>query len=254
MGTGIRTAAVASAGTITFEPKDATRANIAELCDDSMREQSLSLGEASKLRGAQGWLASNSFGRVGRVARPQLKKIQSCESGESCMNEQREEYLKIIRYMSYVIPPRVVHLRASHQPPLYAYSDAEFTPGRPHRLGWIAFESDRSVVLAGSSVVERSQLHLLLESEAPPAVREHRATLCNLAGIFSTGPNMQVCCLIAGSIPTDRRRLEDRIQQHAASYRLTRTFSMGPHVRFGALIARLICYSVSFISRRCTFC
>ena len=52
---------------MTFEPKDATRLNVAEQALSAVEKQSLGAGEASKLRGTQGWLASNVFGRIGRV-------------------------------------------------------------------------------------------------------------------------------------------------------------------------------------------
>ena len=102
------------------------------------------------------------------------------------MNEELENALVFIAALAMEVSPRQISLLGSSQPPLVAYSDAEFTPGKDPRLGWVVFESDGNVVEASTSVVEpaivdnwksRTQQIFPAESLAPSSALSHCMSL-----------------------------------------------------------------------------
>ena len=86
LGTGLRASAVVRSHTMVFEPKDAPRLKVSEQASSAVEKQSLSSGLASKLRDAQGWLASNAIGQ--NCAYPWLSSEDATVSGTEGRNDK----------------------------------------------------------------------------------------------------------------------------------------------------------------------
>ena len=118
-----------------MEPKEATRATVADTIRQHQRDEELHSGAAAKLRGVSCWMATNSHGRVGRIGLGAIKLRQYAKDGAVALTEQLNVAFDFLLELTATIPPRVVDLMRPSPVPLLAYSDAEFTPGRPLRLG-----------------------------------------------------------------------------------------------------------------------
>ena len=143
LGTGIRLADVALQGNLRLEARDATRHSICALIQEALSSRTLGSGTAAKLRGMLGWLATNSFGRIGRIGTFVLKQRQYGSDPGAVVHDALAACLEFLSILVWTVPPRDIALRSSHRRFLVVYSDAEFTPGRPPRLGWVAFWSLR---------------------------------------------------------------------------------------------------------------
>ena len=57
-------------------PRESTRAQLLANIDEAINTQQLTRAQAAKVRGRARWLASNCYGRVGRVGMTVLKELQ----------------------------------------------------------------------------------------------------------------------------------------------------------------------------------
>ena len=62
---------------MVIAPKESTRVKLVTEEQESLRSRTLKPTKAGNLRGQSGWLASNSFGRIGRLGLTVLKRLQS---------------------------------------------------------------------------------------------------------------------------------------------------------------------------------
>ena len=57
-------------------PRESTRAQLLANIDEAINTQQLTRAQAAKVRGRAKWLASNCYGRIGRVGMTVLKELQ----------------------------------------------------------------------------------------------------------------------------------------------------------------------------------
>ena len=134
---------------IVFEPKSATRHNVSETIQEHIDTGMLFPGAAAKLNGSIGWLASNAYGRIGRIGAFALKARQYASESIGAISKELEVALHFLLRLTQTVSQRTVSLQRPAAPPLIGYSDAEYTPGKDPQLGWVIFEQTGEVVCAG---------------------------------------------------------------------------------------------------------
>ena len=83
-----------------------------------------------------------------------LKQRQYSNTNDSSLTEPLKTAFEFLRKVVLVVPPRTNNLKAGGSTPLTAYSDAEFTPGIPPRLGWIIFDQYGVVQAAATLLLD----------------------------------------------------------------------------------------------------
>ena len=76
LGAVLDLADVATEGTVTVIPKEATRRQVVNDIQRALADSRMTPGQAAKLRGRSQWVGTLSFGRLGRLGLAVLKAIQ----------------------------------------------------------------------------------------------------------------------------------------------------------------------------------
>ena len=61
---------------VVVAPRESTRAQVLSDLDAATESRALSQAQAAKVRGRCGWMASNAYGRLGRIGSAVLKHLQ----------------------------------------------------------------------------------------------------------------------------------------------------------------------------------
>ena len=180
LGTHCRTADISRSGTVIFEPMTRTKLSIAASAIDMLRTNTMTPGQASKIRGQLGWSATNSFGRCGRIGTFHIKRRQD-EDQVPELTEQLRAALDFVLKMLDVIEPRSVQIVGCALPPVVVYSDASYEEesSKPPRLGWVIFDSfqqrplawtlDLDPAIVGTWLPRRQQIFAAEAMAAPAA-------------------------------------------------------------------------------------
>ena len=124
---------------MVLAPKEATRQQVQADIQQAIDTKRLTSAQAAKLRGRSGWLASNSFGRIGRLGSAVLKRLQYKQHSGN-LSESDVRALRFHLHVVQHVPPRTINLGpSSAQRPLVLYSDAEYTEGQPPKIGLLLF-------------------------------------------------------------------------------------------------------------------
>ena len=109
--------------------------------DAAIKSGSMLPYQASETRGRSGWVASNSFGRIGRIGSSVLKHLQYQHQLTGRLTQEQVASLRFHRLVIERVPPRQLQILHRRRQVVTIYSDAEFEPGsgRPPRLGWVLF-------------------------------------------------------------------------------------------------------------------
>ena len=128
-------------GHITVAPKTSSRVVVRNGLNLAAERAFLSRGMAAKLRGKSGWVATNTFGRCGRLGASILKDIQYSVQPESLLPFQIQG-LQLHSLVVTSVPPKSLRILGAPARPVVIYTDAEYSPGAgsPPRLGWVCFE------------------------------------------------------------------------------------------------------------------
>ena len=118
-------------------PKESTRKKLANDIQEAISTRILTPARAGKLRGQSGWLASNSFGRVGRLGQAVLKRLQYAEARR--LTDEDAEALAFHLQIVLRVPPRHILLGTRPRKPLILYTDAEYSEGRLPKIGILLF-------------------------------------------------------------------------------------------------------------------
>ena len=147
--------------TVVMEPKPNAREESADELMSMAREDHVMPARASKVRGKIGWIASATYGRIGRFGTGVLKKIQYSNHSVTIGHEDRIA-LKLLAAMILQVPPRVIKLMHPRRPSMLVYSDASWEGEA--RLGWVMIEEDDAITPEGrTSLVTKELLDNLIE-------------------------------------------------------------------------------------------
>ena len=122
---------------VVVAPKDGTRRKLVNDIQEAIDTRTLTPARAGKLRGQSGWLASNSFGRIGRLGQAVLKQVQY--GNRHVLDEDAVVALRFHLTIILTVPPRTIQLRAEPVRPLILYTDAEFTEHNLPNIGILLF-------------------------------------------------------------------------------------------------------------------
>ena len=140
MGAFINLSQARIEGIITLRPKDSAKAQVLQDLQRAIQSASMTSGEASKTRGRSGWIASQSYGRIGRLGVQQLKAIQYEPGASGPLNPDHIFHLAFHHELISRVGPRSVEIDAEAQSLHIAYTDAEYTIGNEPQLGGIFFD------------------------------------------------------------------------------------------------------------------
>ena len=139
---------------IVLAPREVTRAQVLSDLTTAINDEKLSAAMAAKIRGRSGWLASNSHGRVGRIGMSILKELQYGVRSGAHLTPLQLRALKFHLTVVCTVPPRLIPTKpAAERPPMVLYSDAEYTPGRTPRVGWVLFRDPPATPLGFSMLL-----------------------------------------------------------------------------------------------------
>ena len=125
---------------LVIAPREATRAQVLSDLGLAVQDRSLTPAAAAKLRGRCGWLASNSFGRLGRLGSAVLKHLQYDRRSSARLTDSQVRALQFHRAVVAQVPPRqMATCPSSPRAPVVLYTDAEYTPGAQPRIGLVLF-------------------------------------------------------------------------------------------------------------------
>ena len=129
-------------GSVTITPREASRRHVRNDIETAISTGVFTSAQASKTRGRSGWVATNSFGRIGRLGTAVLKELQYFHPGR--LTQRHMQALAFHSDLIMALPPRQVQVvRRKHRKVVVVYSDAEYEPesGRQPRLGWVLFHT-----------------------------------------------------------------------------------------------------------------
>ena len=128
-------------GQVVIAPREASRRQVREDIALALSTGTMTSGQASKTRGKSGWVATNSFGRIGRLGTSVLKELQYRPAGPLTLSQRH--ILKFHQDLIMQVPSRHIQVVKRHsRRHVVVYSDAEYAPGsgQQPRLGWVIFE------------------------------------------------------------------------------------------------------------------
>ena len=76
LGDSCETALAGPAGEILVKPRDHSRATMVHDVQEALSTGFMSKGQASNTRGRSNWVATNTFGKIGRLGSSVMKSIQ----------------------------------------------------------------------------------------------------------------------------------------------------------------------------------
>ena len=127
-------------GGVTITPRESSRRHVRDDIEAALSSGVFTSAQASKTRGRSGWVATNSFGRIGRLGTAVLKELQYCHRGQ--LLPRHKQALAFHSDLIMALPPRQVQVvRRGQRRVVILYSDAEYSPnsGLPPKLGWVLF-------------------------------------------------------------------------------------------------------------------
>ena len=125
---------------VIIAPRESTRAQVLSDLGAAIVARSLTSAHAAKVRGRTGWLACNSFGRIGRIGSAVLKRLQYSRRSGPHLTHEEVQALSFHRAVVAQVPPRLIRTGpAGARRPMILYSDAEYTEGSPPRVGFVLF-------------------------------------------------------------------------------------------------------------------
>ena len=126
-------------GWVTVRPKEMSRKQVIIDIDIALEAGAMTSAQAAKTRGRSSWVASNTFGKIGRLGMAVLKELQYRKQGPLTTSQIRA--LRFHQHVVAQVPPRQIQVVHRERDVLILYSDAEYTPGsgRQPRLGWVLF-------------------------------------------------------------------------------------------------------------------
>ena len=104
LGVCINLSHILEDGLVDIIPKEITRRQTAGALEQSASTRCLPLALAGKYRGKSGWIASNTFGRLGRMGQSALKAQQYGQTPN--MDEQRANEMKFHAEILRHVPPQ----------------------------------------------------------------------------------------------------------------------------------------------------
>ena len=143
---------------VVLQPREKTRWQVLDGLQRAVDTRYLTSGDASKLRGRAGWVASNSYGRIGRLGAQCLKQIQYVPGRAGSLDAEQVMHLNFHRQLVAQMGPRVVHLQASSEYAHIAYTDAEYTAGQQPRVGGILFAKNGDQPRGATGLISFAQM------------------------------------------------------------------------------------------------
>ena len=138
LGVDIDVSSAHSCLTIFAAPVPERIERVLQFLSDCARQNYLSPAMAASVRGKLGFIFGTSYYRFGRASLQPLIQREYFESSLA-FSPELAAMLEFLIYVMPVLPPLAMSLRPSDVPPLVVYTDAMFTPRRPHplmRIGW----------------------------------------------------------------------------------------------------------------------
>ena len=161
---------------VVVAPRQSTRQKLCTDLQDVLNTRRLQPAHAGKLRGQSGWLASNSFGRVGRLGQAVLKRIQYDKQHR--FNEHDTRALAFHMHVIMHVPPRSVPLKSAPIRPLVMYTDAEFTEGQLPKIGIVLFRDPPLKRFGFASEVPGSLVATWTDRRQQISGRDRRRAFC----------------------------------------------------------------------------
>jgi hypothetical protein len=154
---------------IVADAKPGRRAAILALVNTTLRTRVLSRQLASSLRGKSHFLASTSFGRMGRAPEQALVKFEfdpddSSVRGPAEIPDYLDHALQLLRALILRAPARSIFLQPRYKAPTLVYTDASYEEGAefPCIVGAVIFSERRPCPQGYSAVVPQTTLDALL--------------------------------------------------------------------------------------------
>ena len=185
LGTSMEVAAAMPYGTVMVKPRDHSRQAVVEDLQDALDARRLTPGQASKLRGRSGWVATNTFGKIGRMGTALLKHLQYGHRDSPHLLPSQINQLQFHLQVVKRVRGRAVNLTGTEEKPVVAYTDAEYSPSKLPRIGGIIFTPSGTTPTGFTALIpathsaywkERTQQIFLAELSAVPILlaRYHR--------------------------------------------------------------------------------
>ena len=158
LGAACETARAMAEDLVVVKPRDHSRITVIENLRQAVEARRFSPGQASKVRGRTNWVATNTFGKIGRLGISVLKAIQYAPGAHSQLTQDQCDHLSFHLEVVQRVRGRRVDLRGEREVPVVAYTDAEFTPHRAPRLGGVVFSPRHSRPLAFTTLVSEDHM------------------------------------------------------------------------------------------------
>ena len=111
LGTSMTVLREAGQTAVVIAPRQGTRQKLCTELQEVLNTRTLHPAQAGKLRGQSGWLASNSFGRVGRLGQAVLKRCQYGKHHK--LDEHDAKALEFHMLVIQHVPPRLIPLQCA---------------------------------------------------------------------------------------------------------------------------------------------
>ena len=119
---------IGSHGEMSVSIKQSRKDSIRDLAASILRDGCVSGPQASKLTGKARWMLCPCFGKVGIAVMQPLYKVGLGTAAP--LSVELSESVQAIRLLATSMPPRVVPVRVSSEPPTVVFTDAAFEGGR----------------------------------------------------------------------------------------------------------------------------
>ena len=177
LGAAVDLGFVLPAGVVFIKPKDISRQAVVLDLQEALATGHMTAGQASKTRGRSNWVATNAFGKVGRLGTSVLRDIQYHPLPGNRLSLVQLSHLHFHLQVIERVRGRALDIIGIRDAPWVVYSDAEFTPGQVPRIGGIVFPpgADQTPIGLTSLIPEGQQ--------ATWRQRRHQIYLCELAAV-----------------------------------------------------------------------
>ena len=160
LGAFVNVGTAVDSAEVILSPKESTRQDIVQSVEAAIEARELYSGEASTLRGKQGWLASHCYGRTGALGARFLARRQY--SDQVHLTDHEVKCLRFIAEVVATAEPRAVPVFGPSPSPFVLYTDASCEEGECPRLGWVLLGQGRQTAgwttVVPSSVMATWQL------------------------------------------------------------------------------------------------
>ena len=168
---------VASHGEMSVSIKQSRKDSIRDLAESILRAGCVTGSQASKLTGKARWMLCPCFGKIGIAVLQPLYKVGI--GATVPLSTELSESVQAIRVLADSMPPRVVPVQVSSEPPTVVFTDAAFEGGngtigvvvkRPgHNLAWTACDCP-GWVFSAFQAVDRAKEQYIGQLELLAAV------------------------------------------------------------------------------------